>query len=357
MKVAIITDQHFGVRNDSPQFLDYYEKFYKDTFFPTLDNESISTVLVLGDTFDRRKYVNFNTLKRAKEMFFDELERRNIHVIMIVGNHDTFFKNTNDVNSVDLLLENYKNITIIENAKTVKIDGLEVCMLPWICAENYVDSINEIKNTKASICMGHLEIAGFAMYRGMHSDEGLERGLFDKFEYTFSGHYHHKHNFGNIYYLGNPYELTWQDYADPRGFHIFDFGTLDVPTFIQNPNSMFHKIMYDDKAESVIDINAKDLSKYTDTHVKVVVVNKTNPYLFEKFVNRLYQINPADVTIAEDFSELTEELNSDTIDQADDTLSILNKYVDTIKEDHIDNSKLKNIFKELYVEALNPDTE
>jgi len=357
MKVAIITDQHFGVRNDSPQFLDYYEKFYKDTFFPTLDNESISTVLVLGDTFDRRKYVNFNTLKRAKEMFFDELERRNIHVIMIVGNHDTFFKNTNDVNSVDLLLENYKNITVIENAKTIKIDGLEVCMLPWICAENYADSINEIKNTKASICMGHLEIAGFAMYRGMHSDEGLDRGLFDKFEYTFSGHYHHKHNFGSIYYLGNPYELTWQDYADPRGFHIFDFNTFDVLTFIQNPNSMFHKIMYDDKAESVIDINAKDLSKYTDTHVKVVVVNKTNPYLFEKFVNRLYQINPADVTIAEDFSELTEELNSDTIDQADDTLSILNKYVDTINEDHIDNSKLKNIFKELYVEALNPDTE
>ena len=357
MKVAIITDQHFGVRNDSPQFLDYYEKFYRDTFFPNLNSSFISTILVLGDTFDRRKYVNFNTLKRSKEMFFDELLKRNIKVYMLVGNHDTFFKNTNEVNSVDLLLKSYSNIEVIEDPKTITIDGFEVCMLPWICAENYQQSMDEIKNTNATICMGHLEIAGFAMYRGMHSHEGLSSELFNKFEYTFSGHYHHKHNFSNIYYLGNPYELTWQDYSDPRGFHTFDFATLDEPYFIENPNQMFHKIMYDDKAETVIDINAKNLDCYTDTHVKVVVVNKTNPYLFEKFVNRLYQVNPADVTIAEDFSELTEDLNSDTIDQADDTLSILNKYVDTIKEDHIDNNKLKNIFKELYVEALNPDTE
>jgi hypothetical protein len=246
---------------------------------------------------------------------------------------------------------------IIDHPTEIAVGDYKVCMLPWICADNYQDSMNVIKQSKANICMGHLEIAGFAMYRGMHSDEGLDRELFNKFEYTFSGHYHHKHNFGNIYYLGNPYELTWQDYSDPRGFHIFDFNTLDEPKFITNPNNMFHKIMYDDKAETVIEINAKDLSKYTNTHVKVVVINKTNPYLFEKFVNRLYQVNPADVSIAEDFSELTEDLNSDTIDQADDTLSILNKYVDTIKEDHIDNNKLKNIFKELYVEALNPDTE
>lgn len=337
--------------------MDYYEKFYRDIFFPSLDGDSISTVLVLGDTFDRRKYINFNTLKRTREMFFDELLARNINVIMLAGNHDTFFKNTNDVNSIDLLLNDYSNITIIDHPTEITVGEYKVCMLPWICADNYQDSMDVIKQSKANICMGHLEIAGFAMYRGMHSDEGLDRELFNKFEYTFSGHYHHKHNFGNIYYLGNPYELTWQDYSDPRGFHIFDFNTMDEPRFIANPNNMFLKIMYDDKAETVIEINAKDLSKYTNTHVKVVVINKTNPYLFEKFVNRLYQSNPADVSIAEDFSELTEDLNSDIIDQADDTLSILSKYVDTIKEDHIDNNKLKNIFKELYVEALNPDTE
>ena len=73
MKVAIITDQHFGARNDSPHFLDYYQKFYDETFFPKIEELGITTVLILGDTFDRRKYVNFFSLKRTKEMFFDVL--------------------------------------------------------------------------------------------------------------------------------------------------------------------------------------------------------------------------------------------------------------------------------------------
>ena len=76
MKVAIITDQHFGARNDSVGFLDFYEKFYDNTFFPKIDEEGIDTVLVLGDTFDRRKYVNFYALDRAKKMWFDKLEER-----------------------------------------------------------------------------------------------------------------------------------------------------------------------------------------------------------------------------------------------------------------------------------------
>ncbi|NCA22519.1 MAG: hypothetical protein EBS86_15460 [Crocinitomicaceae bacterium] len=100
MKVAIITDQHFGARNDSTLFLDFYEKFYRDTFFPTLIKEKIDTVLILGDTFDRRKYINFFSLKRAKQMFFDPLFQMGIQVHMLAGNHDTYFKNTNDVNSV-----------------------------------------------------------------------------------------------------------------------------------------------------------------------------------------------------------------------------------------------------------------
>ena len=101
MKVAIITDQHFGARNDSTHFLDFYEKFYNEIFFPTIKSAGIDTVLILGDTFDRRKYVNFFTLKRAKQMFFDPLAQMGVDVHMLAGNHDTYFKNTNDVNSVD----------------------------------------------------------------------------------------------------------------------------------------------------------------------------------------------------------------------------------------------------------------
>ena len=354
MKISIITDQHFGARNDSIHFLDYYEKFYKNTFFPTLDNNGINTVLILGDTFDRRKYVNFYSLKRTKDMFFDELAKRNIQVHMLAGNHDTYFKNTNDVNSVRLLLTEYKNIKVIDHPTTIQICGKDVCMLPWICSENFDASMNIIEKSSADICMGHFEIAGFAMHRGMPSHEGLDRGLFKKFSTVFSGHYHHRSNQDNIRYLGNPYELTWQDYNDPRGFHLFDIDTLDLE-FIENPNVMFHRITYDDKENTISEILAKDLDKYTGTYVKVVVVNKINPHLFDRFMDKLYKVNPIDITIAEDFSDLTEGVDDDMINEAEDTITIINKFVDGISEKHIDNDKLKTVLKELYVEALNQE--
>ena len=354
MKVAIITDQHFGARNDSVNFLDYYEKFYRDIFFPKLRKEGIKTLLILGDTFDRRKYVNFYTLKRTKEMFFDTLETQGIEVHMLAGNHDTYFKNTNDVNSVQLLLQEYGNVHVIDSPEEIFVGPHQICMMPWICPENYDESIELLKNTKASVCMGHFEIEGFAMYRGMPSHEGLERGLFNKFDFTFSGHYHHKSSNGDIYYLGNPYELTWQDYNDPRGFHLFDLSSRQLE-FIQNPYTMFHKITYDDKVESITDLTNKDFSSYTNTYVKVVVVNKTNPYLFDKFMNNLYNVNPADITIAEDLVDYSEGLDDDMVDQAEDTLTVLNKFVDNITEENIDNNKLKSILKELYVEALNQE--
>jgi len=358
MKIALITDQHFGARNDSIHFLDYYEKFYKSTFFPTLDDNGITTVLILGDTFDRRKYVNFYSLKRTKEMFFDELAKRNITVYMLAGNHDTYFKNTNDVNSVDLLLREYKNVTVLDAPEVIHIPhgtiGTEICMIPWICPENYNDCLAEIENTSADLCMGHFEISGFAMHRGMPSLEGLNRDTFRRFDRVFSGHYHHRSTSDNITYLGNPYELTWQDYNDPRGFHIFDLDTYDN-TFIPNPNVMFHRVIYDDREESITEITNKDLNKFTGTYVKVVVVNKTNPYLFDKFMNNLYNVNPIDITIAEDMMDLTEGVENDMINEAEDTITIINKFVDGIQEEHIDNDKLKTVLKELYVEALNQE--
>ena len=357
MKIAIITDQHFGARNDSIHFLDFYEKFYKETFFPTLLKEDIKTILILGDTFDRRKYVNFFSLKRAKQMFFDPLYALDIQVHMLAGNHDTYFKNTNDVNSADLLLGEYDNINVIDSPQTIHLDyantKADVCMMPWICVENYENSMQELKNTSATICMGHFEIAGFAMHRGMPSEGGLDRKIFDKFELTFSGHYHHKSSSGDIHYLGNPYELTWQDHNDDRGFHLFDLDTKTLE-FVKNPNNMFHKIVYDDVSESISEIDKKDLAVYNNSYVKVVVVNKTNPYLFDKFMNNLYNVNPIDITIVEDFSELLDDVE-DTVDQAEDTLTILNKYVDGITEQSIDNNELKKLLKELYVEALNTE--
>ena len=347
MKVAIITDQHFGARNDSIAFLDFYQKFYDNTFFPTLELHRINTVLILGDTFDRRKYVNFYSLQRAKEMFFDKLENMGISVYMLAGNHDTYYKNTNEVNSPDLLLAEYNNIEVIDEPKTININGFEVCMLPWICPENYTKSIDEIKNTKSTICMGHLEIAGFSMYRGMESHEGFSKETFDKFDLVFSGHYHHRSNNQNIHYLGNPYELTWQDYNDPRGFSLFDFDTRGLD-FVRNPYTMFSRIEYSDKEVEPVDLDSLDLK---EKFVKLVVLEKTDFYKFDKFIQKLYNKGCHEIKIVEDFSEFeTGEINEDI--NLEDTVSVLSNYIESIETD-VDKEKVKSYMRGLYTEAIN----
>lgn len=362
-KIALITDQHFGARNDSIIFLDHYEKFYKETFFPTLQKENIKEVYILGDTFDRRKYINFYTLHRTKEMFISKLDRHHKATI-IVGNHDTYFKNTNSVNSVDLVTGVWGEFDIIERPTTIG----DFCFIPWICDDNYEDTMKELSDTHATFCAGHLEVEGFAMYKGDKSEGGLSRKLFQKFDMTFSGHYHHKSDADGIYYLGNPYQLTWQDYGDKRGFHILDTDTRKL-TFIQNPNDIFIKLIYDDKQNvSVLNVENNDVvymmkdtdelvsivpNFYHNKYVKIVVVNKKNPYGFEQFMTKLYKTNPADVTIVEDFTDIISTEYDQIIDQAEDTLSILNTYVDSIEKESLDPNELKKILKQVYVEAIN----
>jgi DNA repair exonuclease SbcCD nuclease subunit len=347
MKVAIITDQHFGARNDSIAFLDFFQKFYDNTFFPTIDDNGIDTVLILGDTFDRRKYVNFYALDRAKKMFFDELESRGITVHMLAGNHDTYFKNTNEVNSPDLLLQEYSNVIVIDEPETIVIDGTSICMMPWICPENYQESLDMMKNTKAEICMGHFEIAGFSMYRGMESHDGLDKSIFEKFDLVFSGHYHHRSSDKHIHYLGNPYELTWQDYNDPRGFHLFDTDTRGLQ-FIPNPYRMFERLEYNDKDAEPIDLDAIDLK---NMYVKLIVLNKTDFYKFDKFIGKLYNKGCADIKIVEDMSEFNEGEIGEEI-SLEDTVSVLTHYIDSITTD-VDKEHIKTFMQGLYTEAVN----
>lgn len=344
-KVCILGDTHLGARNDSLAFHTFFEKFY--TFlFDRLEAEGIDTILQLGDLWDRRKYVNFNTLLMCRRYFFDELKKRNIKMITLLGNHDIFFRNTLEVNSSTLLLQEYSCIKIIDRPQTIDVNGVPIVMIPWMCASNYEECFNEIKNTNADICLGHLEISGFEMYRGHAAEGGLDASIFARFDLVFSGHYHHRSTKGNISYLATPYELTWQDYADPKGFHTFDLSTREL-VFIENPYTMFIRIEYDDKNKDPIDLDAIELN---DKFVKLVVVNKTDFYKFDQFISKLYTKKCHDIKIVEDMSEFQSgEINDDNID-LEDTLSILSNYVDSIATD-IDKEKIKNYMKTLYIEA------
>jgi DNA repair exonuclease SbcCD nuclease subunit len=297
--------------------------------------------------FDRRKYINYLTLSNCRKYFFDTLRDREIELDVIVGNHDVFYKNTNEVNSPELLLTEYDNIHPYSVATKLNYDGLDILMLPWICSDNYQESMNIIKDTSAEVCFGHLELAGFQMYKGQKNDHGFDSKIFSRFDLVCSGHFHHRSSSGNIHYLGNPYELTWADYEDPRGFHIFDTETRELE-FIQNPNRMFHKIFFN--KDYTIDDHNYDVLK--DCFVKVVVQDKDTPMKFDILIDKLEKVGIADLQVVDDHMHMDIEDNEDILESAEDTMTLLSKFCDQL-DATVDKKRLDGLLRNLYNEAVN----
>ena len=348
MKICILGDTHFGMRGDSLEFHRYYKKFYDDVFFPYLIDNKIDTVFQLGDLFDRRKFINFNSLYLCRKYFFDKLRDNNITLHTLLGNHDVTFKNTLEVNSTSLLLKEYENIKIYDEFDKVSFDGVEIDIVPWICTDNRDEIFTQIKDSKNQICFGHFEIDGFEMDRGNVCHGGIDKKPLNKYDIVLTGHFHHKSNDGHIYYVGTPGEMTWADYNDPRGFHIFDTATRDLE-FIRNPYQMFFKVTYDDGTQDFEFWKNYDYDSMKESYVKVVVLNKQNPYLFDNVVDNLYKAGVADISIVEDFTEILIEDDQELIDQAEDTMTILSKYIDNLTL-NVESDKLKTLMRELYIE-------
>lgn len=348
MKIAILGDTHFGVRNDLKIFHDSFRKFYSEFFFPVLEDRGIKHVFQLGDLFDRRKYINFFSLAECKDYFFSELKKRDIKLYTLVGNHDIYWRESLSVNSTSLVLGEYDNIEIIEHPTTINLGDSSFDMIPWICPENEEEVSKFIHESKSDICMGHFEIAGFAMYKGMECHEGLSRQLFNKFEQVWSGHYHTRSKQDNITYVGTPAEMTWQDFNDPKGFHTFDLDTRKLD-FHQNPYTLFTRIEYDDSSDAYTP--PLDIMDLQDHFVKLVVLNKTDFYKFDMFLNKLYNKGCYEVKIIEDMSEFGDGEVDETID-LEDTLSVLSNYIDGLEVD-LDKDKVKTFMRSLYTEAVN----
>ena len=351
MKLCILGDSHFGARGDSLDFHKYFQRFYDDVFFPYLKENDIEVVVQMGDLFDRRKFINFNSLYLSRKYFFDKLRDNNIQLYALVGNHDVAFKNTLEVNSPALLLNEYENVFLAENFHTENFDGVDIDFIPWICDSNEDDIFQKMKKSKSQICFGHFEIAGFEMDKGNICEEGLDKKTLDKYDIVLSGHFHHKSTDGNITYVGTPYEMTWADYNDAKGFHIFDTATRDLE-FIENIYSMFHKLNYDDTERDFEHWKSFNFEKMKNSYVKLVVINKQNPYLFDYVLDNLYKAGVSDLSIVEDFNDLSLIDDAEIINQAEDTMTILSKYIDNLTLD-VEPEKLKSLMRELYVEALN----
>ena len=354
MKIVLLTDTHFGMRNDNSLLLSENEKFFKDTFFPYIDEYKISTVIHLGDVVDRRKYINFNTANKLRKILLEPLSSRNINTYFIIGNHDVTFKNTNSINALRELFakHSYPTFKIYDGEpEEVKFDDLSILFIPWITDDKMIkeSTYKKIQESTARIVMGHLEIQGFEMYKGSIVSHGDDRNIFSKFDTVYSGHYHHKSTDGHIFYLGSHAEFTWSDYDDPKGFHVFDTETLNIE-FIRNPRRVFYKIIYNDSDKEFLETKV-DYSIYKDKYIKVIIKEKNNLYWFDKFIENLEAVNPYDIQTIEDTLNLNLE-DSDIVNEAESTLDICHSYVDKLNSKDHSKNKIKSILTELHNEAL-----
>jgi DNA repair exonuclease SbcCD nuclease subunit len=341
MRVAILTDTHFCARKSSRLFQDYFEQFYNNVFFPTLEQHGIDTIIHMGDAFDSRKSIDFVGLDWTRKVVLEPLSKYNVH--LITGNHDVYFKNSNKVNSPELLLKDYGNITTYSEPTEVNIGGLNILLLPWINSENQDKSFKLIKNTRAKVVMGHLELQGFRVNKNLVMDEhGLEANIFKNFKKVFSGHYHTRSDNGTVFYLGNPYEIYWNDVNDPRGFTIFDTETLEH-FHIDNPYRMFYNIYYEDTPYQTFDVR-----EYENKIVRVIVRKKSDIKQFERFIDKLYNANIAELKVVENFAiEVSEDFEAF---ESEDTISVLNRYIEEA-EVNLDKSILQKMLGEIYQEA------
>jgi Calcineurin-like phosphoesterase len=349
MKLPILTDTHFGFKNDSPAFREYFNHFFQTIFFPYLDANNIKEVVHLGDLMDRRKYVNFETLKYVRENFIEPLASRGVTLHVMLGNHDVYYKNTNNVNSVRELYGNTDTIRVYEHCCDATIAGFSFAIFPWISPESHAEFVKFVGESKSSVALGHFELQGFEVLRGIRSEEGMDRSLLERFEAVYSGHFHQKNGDGHISYLGTHYDMTFADVDEHKGFHVFetDDRTLE---FFENPNKMFYKLVYEDSNG----IEIPNFEKYAGSYVKLVAKSKRYPKTFDRYVSKLYEAAPHEVNIIEEY-ELVDTATDD-IDITQDTLSIIYSDIDESKEyDSASMNALKKIMSDLYLESFEVD--
>lgn len=339
MKLAIITDTHFGCRKNSVFFMEEQKRFYTNKFFPYLKEHKIDTVLHLGDFFDNRKTVNFETLRHAKECFMNPIVEDGIHLHMLVGNHDSYYKSNGELTSTKLLFDDLPGVKVYDSITDLKFGDKKFLMVPWIFPIQKDETVAKLKLDTSDVCCGHFEMLGVVFQGNTISRKGIDTDTFSHYPHVFSGHFHKK----SQYYVGSPYQMSWSDYDDPKRIIIYDTddGTTED---IYLADDTYFKIEYPLKYKG-------NLADFKDKIVRVLVKKKDNVPEFDKFVENLESFEPQEIDIKEEYLYL-DVIEEDDLDDDTDTLGVLLSSIDNIEslqkgERHI----VKEIMKQLYDKA------
>jgi len=350
-KIAIIADTHWGIRNDLLPVAESTAKFFDEVFFPELERRKITTIVHLGDVFDRRKFVNFSIAALARKHMIEPMINGNYDVRFVIGNHDTYFKNTNDLNSPVIMYGHRHGFRFYQDPVDVELEGLRVIMFPYIPKddEEQLKYAEAIETSKARVLLGHLDVDGFDFHKGIPGHGRIKPSDLRKFELCLSGHFHTPSVKGNIRYVGAAAQYSWSDYDDERGFTVLDTETLETE-FIANPFENFAKIVYDDVENSPDDIlKTVSEARANNKFVKLIIKNKTDDVLYDRVVDRL-EASVGDLKIVDDHHHIDEISDEEIMVEVSDTIALLEQMID-----RSGRPELSNMAKEL-VRYLHSET-
>lgn len=340
----ILGDLHIGSGQGSDIYLDQAERFF-DGLCDYIQKNNVKHLIILGDLFDNRRNIDFKVLARSYKFFTERFAyNEDINVYVIVGNHDSYLKNTIDLNSPSLLLS-WSKIQVIQEPTEIEINDKKILLVPWICKENSDKLLSSITNSTANICCGHFDIQGFTMVKGFSSVEGLSSSIFNSFETVYSGHFHIGSSSGNIIYVGSPYQLSFNDVGDTKRFICTDF---TKPLTIDNVITELSEELF---------FNIHWTEKYTRTDfkgkiVKVFIGSHTPEEAVAYFVwwQSVLASEPASFVV--DTLSKPDSISTVNVDISKDTREILSDYIDeTIEEDESFRKDVRALVFDLYEEA------
>jgi DNA repair exonuclease SbcCD nuclease subunit len=287
-RVAIFSDIHIGVHQNSKFWHDVSLEWAK-WFVADIKKQGIEDVIFCGDYFHTRDEVSVDSLHfgtKLLELFED------LNVIMIVGNHDCFLKDSSEVNSISPY-KNWRNITVVDKPLQVLYKNRKINFIPW------GTHLNEIP--VADFTFGHFEISLFRMNTFALCDDGfLAEEMLQKSPVVISGHFHLKdeknYDNGKIVYVGNPFQMDFNDAGSTKGYYTMELETGEM-IFTENTISPKHHNISLSYLISEKTITDKVRNLFENNLIKLKIDRRVSPDDLEFLINKFKSLRPTQFNV------------------------------------------------------------
>tara|TARA_Y100001972_G_scaffold129079_1_gene194005 strand:- start:1606 stop:2622 length:1017 start_codon:yes stop_codon:yes gene_type:complete len=330
-RAACFTDIHYGLKQNSRLHLQDCERFI-DWFIAEAKVRDCETCIFLGDWHHHRASVNVATMNasiKGLKKINDAFEK----VYFILGNHDLYYREKRDMNSVEYARD-LSNFVMIDDMFLQD----DVAIIPWLVGDEH----KKVSKMKCKYMFGHFELPYFKMNAMVEMPDhgGIKAEHLSGPEYVFSGHFHKRQYKNNIHYMGNAFPHNYADVADDdRGAMFLEWGS--EPVYVNWTECPKYRVF---TLKQLLDNHENLLDKYTYARVKldISISYEEATFVKEKFAEQ-YDVRELQlIPIKEEEQEFEgSEIKFESVDQ------IVIQQLETIESSTIERQKLIDIYNEL----------